>query len=178
MRGLGVFGQSLGIHGGDSLGVYGDLVLVHAEVVGEGVLVLKSRHPQHIVSNHSTLSNLALKNPTRVDLQGELRVKQSLTVDQGVFAVSATQLEMDLGSQLRLLRGAQLTNQPTYTLQDTQSKTRLTNTERLAGLNATGAHSLFGYFIKPQPKPGYNASGYRLIEATPIDPPPKLDSTW
>ncbi|PRY27022.1 hypothetical protein CLV58_13524 [Spirosoma oryzae] len=112
LRGLGIFGKALGIHGQDSLLVAGDLVLDRAEVVGEGVLLLKSRAPQQLIARHSTLINLAIDNPTQVTLRGDLRVKQSLTVKEGTLIDRDGNLTLDPTCQTTLLAGGQLRTGP------------------------------------------------------------------
>lgn len=108
LQGMGVFGTALGIHGRDSLMVAGDLVLDHADVVGEGVLVLKSKQPKRLIARNSTLTNLAIDNPTRVTLQGDLRITGHLTIKAGTFATDEGTLMLTPTCQTKLLVGGQL----------------------------------------------------------------------
>ncbi|GAB3958107.1 hypothetical protein GCM10028805_51900 [Spirosoma harenae] len=119
--GVGVFGAVMGIHG-DTMGVWGDVVLDSANVVGEGQLSLRGRSttepvaPQRIVAKHAQVQHLHLANPGKTMLLGDLRVEKSLTVETGVFDVSAGKLEQGATCQIRLLRGAQLSNQSSHWL--------------------------------------------------------------
>lgn len=113
LLGMGVFGPVLGIHGADSLLVAGDLVLDHASVVGEGVLVLKSQQPKRLISTNSTLTNLAIDNPAQVTLEGDLQVTQHLTVREGTFATDNGSLMLAPACQTQLLAGGQLKTGPT-----------------------------------------------------------------
>lgn len=81
--GLGVFGNGFGIHGTDTLTVWGDLVLEGTEVVGEGTLKLRGHRSAQLVAHRSTVQKLHVANPTRVTLHGDLRVTQRLTVEEG-----------------------------------------------------------------------------------------------
>lgn len=106
--GMGVFGAVLGIHSSDSLIVMGDLMLDHANVVGEGVLVLKGRQPRRLMSTNSILTNLAIDNPTQVTLEGDLRVTKHLTVKGGTFAADNGTLTVTPVCQTQLLAGGRL----------------------------------------------------------------------
>ncbi len=110
--GMGVFGPVLGIHGHDSLMVAGDLVLDHADVVGAGALVLKSRQPRRLQSTTSTLTNLVIDNPTQVTLAGDLRVTGHLTVKEGTFVTNNGILTLTPACQTQLLAGGQLKTGP------------------------------------------------------------------
>ncbi len=110
--GMGVFGTVLGIHGSDSLMVAGDLVLDHADVVGAGALVLKSRQPRRLMSTHSTLTNLVIDNPTQVTLAGDLRVTEHLMVKGGTLVADNGILTLAPACQMQLLAGGQLKTGP------------------------------------------------------------------
>ncbi|MBD2699166.1 hypothetical protein IC229_00860 [Spirosoma sp. BT702] len=176
--GVGVFGPAMGILA-DTLGVWGDVVLDSASVTGNGVLSLRGHSPnepampQRIVAQRSEVQHLHLASSGKTVLLGDLRIGKSLTVEQGVFDVSAGKLEQSATCQIRLLRGARLSSQPTWTVQNTDPKTRLTNTEQLVGLNADEAISLFGFLDEPQQGLSYELTDYQLIEAENPAPPPK-----
>ena len=82
--GMAVFGKVLGIHGADTLAVQGDLILVEAEIVGEGTLSLCASQPQRITARKSSVQHLHIDNPTKVTVQGELTIQKSLVVESGV----------------------------------------------------------------------------------------------
>lgn len=82
--GVGIFGPVFIQN--DTLALWGDLVLEHAQMQGAGVLTLIETKPQRVVSHQSRIDNLALLNPTRVTLHGNLVIEKTLTIDQqGVF---------------------------------------------------------------------------------------------
>ncbi len=108
LNGLGVFGRALGIHGQDSLVVAGDLILDRADVVGEGVLLLKSDRPQQLIARQSSLNRLAIDNPNQVALHGDLRIKKRLAVKQGTFNTTDGNLRLDPACQTELLAGGQV----------------------------------------------------------------------
>ena len=177
--GVGVFGPAMGILA-DTLGIWGDVVLDSAVVIGNGVLSLRGHSPnkpampQRIVAQRSEVQYLHLASPGKTVLLGDLRIEKSLTVEQGVFDVSAGKLEQGATCQIRLLRGARLSNQPTWTLQPTESKTRLTNSERLVGLNADEAIPLFGCLDEIVPILSLERADYQLIELDSPAPPPRI----
>lgn len=130
--GMGVFGTVLGIHGRDSLMVTGDLVLDHAEVVGAGALVLKSRQPRRLRSTNSTLTNLVIDNPAQVTLTGDLRVTGHITVKGGTFATNNGTLTLTPACQTLLLAGGQLKTGPG--VRPALPTARLVLNQSLAGL--------------------------------------------
>jgi hypothetical protein len=106
--GMGVFGNVLGIHGADTLALQGDLVLVEAEVVGEGVLSLCANRPQKIMAQKSSIQNLYVANPTKVIVQGDLIIRKSLVIENGVLDSRMATLMLADTCRFRVGNGAQI----------------------------------------------------------------------
>lgn len=112
LNGMGVFGTGLGLHGTDTLTVWGDLVLEQTEVVGEGTLTLRGHRPARIVAHQSTLQKLHVANTTRVMVHGDLRVNQRLTVEQGTLDARPARLTLPNACRIELGIEGKLLGQP------------------------------------------------------------------
>jgi hypothetical protein len=100
--GLYVKNNALGTFGDKALTVFGDVYLDNADIQGTGALTLASDKPQKIVAHNSKINNLVIDNPTVVTLEGQLLIRQKLTVSNGVFDTRNALLEFADTAQIRL----------------------------------------------------------------------------
>ena len=84
-----------------------DLILDKAVIAGQGNLVMKSDNPQVIKSKKGRIDKLIIDNPTETRLDGDLEIKQSLTIKTGKFNISKGKLIIDPDAIL-LLNGASI----------------------------------------------------------------------
>ncbi|MBD2757497.1 hypothetical protein [Spirosoma validum] len=107
--GLGVFGNTLGIHEHDTLTIAGNVVVLDCTTIkGTGTLSLRSEKPQRVLARHSQVRNLHINNPTTVRLEGELLVAEELTIERAVFDTRTGHLSLSDSSQLRLRAAGRL----------------------------------------------------------------------
>jgi len=99
--GIGIF-DTLFIAGNASLRVHGDVYLTQAHVLGKGSLVITGESQSKIVSDHSEVNNLKISTNSKVNLEGELAVNQSLTVRSGLFDISAGKLDVSDSAKVYL----------------------------------------------------------------------------
>ena len=105
--GIGIF-DTLFIAGNASLHVHGDMYLKQAHVLGKGSLVITGESQSRIVSDHSEVNNLEISTRSKVNLEGELAVNQSLTVQSGVFDISGGKLDVADSATVHLQNGGQI----------------------------------------------------------------------
>ncbi|REA60953.1 hypothetical protein DSL64_13745 [Dyadobacter luteus] len=104
--GIGIFDTLFVANG--SLAVHGDIHLVDAHVLGQGSLVMRAESSAKIVSQRSEVNNLVVVMPGRVQLEGELVIRQSLSLQSGILDVSAGALILSDSAALQLKHGASI----------------------------------------------------------------------
>jgi hypothetical protein len=106
-NGVGIF-DTLFIASNTSLNIQGDVYLKHAHVLGKGTLAVQGESRGKIVSDHSEVNNLKVTTHSKVRLEGELTVNHSLTVQSGIFDLSAGKLDVSDSTEVKILNGAEI----------------------------------------------------------------------
>jgi hypothetical protein len=105
--GIGVF-DTLFIAESGTLRIHGDVYLAQAHVLGKGRMVIGGDSRSEIVSDHSEISNLEIYTHTTITLEGELAVNQTLTVQSGIFDISAGKLDVADITAIALMNGGKI----------------------------------------------------------------------
>jgi len=87
IQGFYVQGNVLAIFDKSVLSVKGNVVLNHANIQGEGTLMLTDNKDIDLVSTFSSVQHLVINNTHTVTLRGSLTIQKSLKVQQGTFDV-------------------------------------------------------------------------------------------
>jgi hypothetical protein len=115
--GIGIF-DTLFIAENGTLRIHGNVYLKQAHVLGEGRLLVQGESQSKIVADHSEVNNLEITTHTTISLEGELAVNQSLTVQSGIFDISAGKLyvsdstAIQLNNRGSILQNAHVTSLP------------------------------------------------------------------
>ena len=107
-RGMAICHNSLSLSATDTIGIWGNLYLVQAEITGGGTLALVDSTPQQLHAQDSRLPRLAVLNPDTVSLHGDLLITDGLSIDAGVLDVRCGILQLHDPAQVFLSRGGQL----------------------------------------------------------------------
>jgi hypothetical protein len=105
--GTGIF-DTLYISENASLGIQGDVYLKYAHVLGKGTLAIQGESRSKILSDHSEVNSMKVSTHGKVSLEGELTVNHSLTVQYGIFDLSAGKLDVSDSTEIQLLNGAEI----------------------------------------------------------------------
>ena len=131
---------------GTGLYAFSDVYLDSVTSVGEGVLGMKSHHPQTLVALESRVAHLVIDNLTGVKLRGSLTITDTLQIRHGVFDTRlgnlrfSTHTEVVLGKQAQLL----LPNQQHWGL----SKTGTVSNRNMASFANLVFHHQLSYGAK------------------------------
>lgn len=88
----------------------GDLVLEKGKILGRGTLLLKNDTPQEITCHQGYIENLSIDNPTKITLDGNLKIGDMLVVKSGIFDISEGKLVINPNNIELLLGGSILKN--------------------------------------------------------------------
>jgi hypothetical protein len=107
-QGFVVANSSLGIHANAQLGVFFDLHLYNANILGSGTLTLQTNRDTKILSKNSTVNHLQIKGKNKTILKGDLHIISTLTLDQAIFVINQDSLIVASNAKITRMNGAKI----------------------------------------------------------------------